>query len=40
MRSALDDSFDVSMSDGTITATSRVYVDGQGRLVDFSTTDR
>ncbi|HJQ86981.1 MAG TPA: DUF6544 family protein, partial [Propionibacteriaceae bacterium] len=32
-----DDSFDVSMSDSTITATSRVYVDEQGRMVDFST---
>jgi len=39
-RAVDDDSFDLSMSDGTITATSRVYVDEQGRMVDFSTTDR
>ncbi|MCE3277806.1 MAG: hypothetical protein K0R13_3661 [Propionibacteriaceae bacterium] len=39
-RAVDDDSFDISMSDGTITATSRVYVDEQGRMVDFSTTDR
>ncbi len=38
---AVDDhSFDVSMSDGGISATSRVFVDEQGRMVDFSTTDR
>jgi hypothetical protein len=35
-----DDSFDVSMSDGAITATSRVFVGEQGRMVDFSTRDR
>jgi hypothetical protein len=39
-RAVDDHSFDISMSDGTITATSRVYVDEQGRMVDFSTTDR
>jgi hypothetical protein len=33
-------SFDVRMSDGGISATSRVFVDEQGRMVDFSTTDR
>jgi hypothetical protein len=33
-------SFDVSMSDGGISATSRVFVDEPGRMVDFSTTDR
>jgi Family of unknown function (DUF6544) len=33
-------SFDVSMSDGAVSATSRVFVDEQGRMVDFSTTDR
>ena len=39
--SALDDySFDVWMSDGGISATSRIFVDEQGRMVDFSTTDR
>ena len=38
---AVDDhSFDVSLSDGGISATSRVFVDEQGRMVDFSTTDR
>ena len=38
---AVDDhSFDVSMSDSGITATSRVFLDEQGRMVDFSTTDR
>jgi hypothetical protein len=38
---AVDDhSFDVSMSDSGITATSRVFVDKQGRMVNFSTTDR
>jgi hypothetical protein len=38
---AVDDySFDVRMSDGGISATSRVFVDEQGRMVDFSTTDR
>ena len=38
---AVDDySFDVRMSDGRISATSRVFVDEQGRMVDFSTTDR
>jgi len=35
-----DDSFRVSMSDRGISATSRVFVDAQGRMVDFSTTDR
>ncbi len=35
-----DNSFDVRMSDGRISATSRVFVDEQGRMVDFSTTDR
>jgi hypothetical protein len=35
-----DDSFEVSMSDGRISATSRVFLDQQGRMVDFSTTDR
>ena len=35
-----DDSFEVSMSDKGISATSRVFVDAQGRMVDFSTTDR
>jgi hypothetical protein len=34
---AVDDhSFDVSMSDGGISATSRVFVDERGRMVDFS----
>jgi hypothetical protein len=33
-------SFDVRMSDGGISATSRVFGDEQGRMVDFSTTDR
>ena len=38
---AVDDySFDVRMSDRRISATSRVFVDEQGRMVDFSTTDR
>ena len=38
---AVDDhSFDVSMSDGGISATSRVFVDDHGRMIDFSTTDR
>jgi hypothetical protein len=38
---AVDDhSFEVSMSDAGITATARVFVDEQGRMVDFSTTDR
>jgi hypothetical protein len=35
-----DYSFDVSMSEGRISATSRVFIDEQGRMVDFSTTDR
>jgi hypothetical protein len=35
-----DYSFDVRMSDGGISATSRVFLDEQGRMVDFSTTDR
>jgi Family of unknown function (DUF6544) len=35
-----DYSFDVRMSDGGISATSRVFVDEQGRMVDFGTTDR
>lgn len=35
-----DYSFDVRMSDGGISATSRVFVDEQGRMVDLSTTDR
>jgi hypothetical protein len=35
-----DESFDVSMSDSGISATARVFVDEQGRMVDFSTTDR
>jgi Family of unknown function (DUF6544) len=35
-----DHAFDVSMSDGGIRATSRIFVDEQGRMVDFSTTDR
>jgi hypothetical protein len=38
---AVDDhSFDVTISDRRISATSRVFVDAQGRMVDFSTTDR
>src|SRR5829696_702685 len=38
---AVDDhSFEVSISDKGISATSRVFVDAQGRMVDFSTTDR
>ena len=38
---ALDDhSFDVSMSDSGIIATAQFFVDEQGRMVDFSTTDR
>ena len=38
---AVDDySFDVRMSDGGVSATSRVFVDQQGRMIDFSTTDR
>ena len=35
-----DHSFDISMSDGGITATARVLVDDHGRMIDFSTTDR
>jgi Family of unknown function (DUF6544) len=35
-----DHSFDITISDGGISATSRVYIDDQGRLVDFGTTDR
>jgi hypothetical protein len=35
-----DYSFDITMSDDRISATSRVFVDEQGRMVDFSTTDR
>jgi hypothetical protein len=35
-----EESFDVSISDCGITATSRVFIDKQGRMVDFSTTDR
>jgi hypothetical protein len=38
---AVDDHwFEVSISDKGISATSRVFVDAQGRMVDFSTTDR
>lgn len=38
---AVDDhSFDLSMSDGRIGVSSRVFVDEQGRMVNFSTTDR
>jgi hypothetical protein len=38
---AVDDhSFDVSMSGSGISATARVFIDEQGRMVDFSTTDR
>jgi hypothetical protein len=33
-------SFDVTVSDADLTVTARVFVDGQGRLIDFSTTDR
>ena len=35
-----DYSFDVTMLDGRISATSRAFLDQQGRMVDFSTTDR
>jgi hypothetical protein len=35
-----DHSFELSMSDGEISATARVFIDEQGRMVDFSTTDR
>jgi hypothetical protein len=35
-----DYSFDVRLSHGRISASSRVFVDEQGRMVDFSTTDR
>jgi hypothetical protein len=38
---AVDDhSFDLSMSDGRIGVSSRVFVDEQGRMVNFSTSDR
>jgi hypothetical protein len=38
---AVDDhSFDITMSDGRISGTSRVFVDEQGRMIDFGTTDR
>jgi hypothetical protein len=38
---AVDDhSFDVTISDKRISATSRVFIDPLGRMVDFSTTDR
>ena len=38
---AVDDHrFDITMSDGRISTTSRVFLDEQGRMVDFSTTDR
>ena len=38
---AVDDhSFEVNMSDKGVSATSRVVVDAQGRMVDFTTNDR
>ena len=38
---AVDDHrFDITVSDGRISTTSRVFLDEQGRMVDFSTTDR
>jgi hypothetical protein len=38
---AVDDhSFDITIPDSRISATSRVFLDEHGRMVDFSTTDR